>query len=490
MGASEDRHRLAGRLLSASVVYAVALFGTKALSLLLLPLFTRYLSPADYGRIALSDNIAALVAILFGFGLDQPLRRLYFEYVDDPRALARYVSTVLRFAITITASVLFIALLAGPRLLTLVAPHFAVSFFPYVALSLCTAAALSLLGYRQALYQTESRPRAYSLLAVVLALLTACSTVGFVVVAKWGAVGMLSGKLLATAISMAIALFLLRNWLNAGWELRFLRESLVLALPLILYQFSVLGLEMGDRLILQHYRGVSEVGLYSFAYVFGMAMWLVVYSVWQAWAPIFYDLARLDTERDRLGRISAALIVMLTAIGILGSVVAQDFIALIFDQRYQPAGHLVPLILGAYVFHGIFGLFQLPALQARKVSMLLVVTTTAFAANVALNLLFDPRWGMYGAAYATLAAYGLEALLMVVLSQKAYPLPLSWKRLFIAVSTLGTVLILTQAPIPGLWHQLVLASALSLAYVALWLAGGKDIVQAAHLIWQRRTVSR
>src|SRR5260370_858543 len=64
------------RLLRSSAVYAVANFGIKSLSFLLLPLYTRFLAPADYGVISLAETLAALIAIVGGLGLGSALGRL------------------------------------------------------------------------------------------------------------------------------------------------------------------------------------------------------------------------------------------------------------------------------------------------------------------------------------------------------------------------------------------------------------------------------
>src|SRR5438445_12161392 len=108
------------RLLRSSAVYAVANFGIKALSFLLLPLYTRFLAPADYGVISLAETLAALIGIVGGLGLSSALGRLYFQYLDRPAELRAYLSSVLRFGAGMLAAVVALTMLAGPRLLPLI----------------------------------------------------------------------------------------------------------------------------------------------------------------------------------------------------------------------------------------------------------------------------------------------------------------------------------------------------------------------------------
>src|ERR1700676_1846948 len=93
---------LALRLVRGSFIYALASFATKALNFVLFPLYPRFLSPADYGIISLSETIAVALMAVLGLGLDAGMRRLYFQYVNDPPQLKRYMSSVLRCAVLST----------------------------------------------------------------------------------------------------------------------------------------------------------------------------------------------------------------------------------------------------------------------------------------------------------------------------------------------------------------------------------------------------
>ncbi len=419
--AAQDASALAGRLVRGSVIYGVTNFGLKAANFLLLTVYARYLAPADFGVISLSEIVAAVVAGLCSLGLDGALRRMYFHYVDQPSTLARYVCTVLRFGAVVTFALTGAALVLGPGLLSRIAPQFEVPFYPYIAIAIVTAAASQLVDYRFGLYQSEQRPRAYSAFSATSFALTTVAALIFVVALRWGALGMLAGKCAGAVLSLCVAIALSWRWLRAGWEGKYIREVLPLALPLLPHLLLALGLVAADRFILQHYRPLSEVGLYSLAYTFGMIMFLATSSLSQAWSPLFYDVARSGEDGRRIiGRMFLGVTMLLVVIASFGSLIAQDFVDVFLDPRYHPAGRVVPWIIGAYLLHAFFSLFQASALQARKTQFIWFVSLTAFSANIGLNLALIPRWGMYGAAWATLAAYAIEALLMFAFAQRVF----------------------------------------------------------------------
>jgi O-antigen/teichoic acid export membrane protein len=256
---------------------------------------------------------------------------------------------------------------------------------------------------------------------------------------------MLEGKLFAALVGFTVALYLARRVFHSHFRWRYVRETIALGMPLVPHQLMALGLVAADRFILQHYRDLREVGLYSMAYAFGNIMSLVTISLSQAWAPVYYDLARHGDEGRRvLGRMSSGLIIVLTAIACFGALIAQSFVARFLDVKYVSAGRVVPLIIGAYLAHSAFSLFSIAALQARRSQFLMLASIFALVLNTILNFALIPRLGMYGAAYATIIAYVMEALVMYVLSQQVFRLDYDLPRTFGAAGVFTVVLFVTQ----------------------------------------------
>ena len=462
---------LSQRVARGSAAYGFANFALKGLSFFLLALYTRFLTPADYGVIALAETVAMLAAIVSGLGMSAASRRLYFQYAGDRGSLDPYVSTILRFGAVATVAIMALCLALGPAVMRLMGPRFAVPFYPYVAIALGTAAALQLVDYRLGLYQTEEQPRNFVLLSTASALATAVAVVALVIVVRRGAVGMLEGKLIAAAGMAVVAVALSWPRIRARFRWTYVKETLPLALPLIPHQFMALGLVVADRFILQRYRSLDEVGWYSLAYTFGMAMYLVTTSVMQAWSPLFYQsAAQGEPARQSLGKIGTLLVAVLSAAAVLGIAVSQPFVRWAISPAYHQAGRLIPWIIAGYLMHALFSLFQLAALQGKKTGRIWLASGMALAANLILNFVLIPPLGAYGAAYATLAAYGIEAGLMYGLAQSAFAVRYRGGRILLCVVIVGAVLAGSQwqAPSALLWAVVLLLGALAL----LWLAAG------------------
>ncbi len=472
--------RLGLRLARGFLIYLLANFGIKALNFFLVPLYTRFLSPADYGIVSVAETVAAVLMAVLGLGLDAGVCRLYFQYVGDPARLEACISSLLRFAVMSTVLAVSVVLLLGQRLQTWAIPHFSVLFYPYIAMAITTGALLQIVQYRLSLYQVQERASTFGLFAIGVFLTTAAAVIVLVVFVRWGAFGMLLGKLFAAALATIGAIYLLRAWLGAPFEWKFVRETLPFSLPLVPHQLMALFLVAADRLILAHYRSLQEVGLYSLAYTLGMAMFLVALSIGQAWQPIYFETARSNGGRHTLGNLSSSMAVLLTAIAIFGVQIASYFTHLL-DSQYFPVGRLIPWIIGSYLLHAFFGLFQLALLEAKKTKFILAASAAAFFLNLALNLWLIPLLGMYGAAYATLVAYGAEALVMYFYAQRVFFLPYDWRRMFAALALLAIAFGLSQFSWKGYVHSLMTLGILLSTSAMVWFSGGKTARQIFEL---------
>ena len=483
--AAPSVQQVARGLVQGAAIYAIANFGIRGLNFLLLPIYTRFLTPSDYGIISLAETIALVVSIFSGMGLEGGIPRLYYQYVEDARALRDFVGSVLRFGMGTLAGVLALAFLAGPPLFRIFGSDFEVPFFPYVALALATVVCGQVVNYRLALYQVERRPRQYAFLSAGFFVLTASASLWLVAGKRLGATGMLAGKLIAAVIALGAALGLLWKWFGGRFQWSYVREILALSTPLLPHQFMALGLVAADRFIVARYRDLNEVGLYSLAYTFGMVMSVVAMSLAQAWSPLYFDVNRQgEAGRQIVGRIGSGLAIGLTAVAIFGSVIARDFVTLVLDPRYQAVGPLIPWIIGGYLMHAMFTLVHLALFQAKRTARLWQLSFVAFAANILLNFLLVPRWGMYGAAWATTAGYVLEAVAVYLYAQHLFPIPFHTGKVLAGFAVFGAVLALTQQQ--GPWpHWAVMAGALVVGWGVL-AAIARDELQAAWRMMGRR----
>jgi O-antigen/teichoic acid export membrane protein len=466
------------RLARGSGVYGLTTFGLRALGFALLGIYSRYFSPHDYGIVGLAESIGVVIGIVASLALENGSRRLYFQFAGDAARLRSYLGTVLRLAAATSAAALLLSYLLGPVLLSRLAPGWDVGFFPYLALPIFTAVASQLLQCRLAIYQCEERLGAYTGFIILQSLSTTLFTFGLVVWTRHGALGLLAARALGAAVSLLAAIFVSVPYLRIRPHWADLRETLRISLPLVPHGLMVVGLVAADRFILQHYRPLSEVGLYTLACNIGYIMTLATGALSRAWTPLFFSMLVNGSEgRGSAAAIFDELVVLLLLIASAGVLLAPFCIYGLFNPRYWPAGKLAPILLGAYLCHSLFVLFQIAVIGARRTAAVGAISAVVFLVNVGLSFAWVPRRGMAGEAYATLAAYAVELILIAILAQRVLPLAHRWGWPSLGLAIFSVALAWSQlvtALLPTLVFAGMLAAACALGLLRYLQRRGAD----------------
>ena len=305
-----------------------------------------------------------------------------------------------------------------------------VPFSPYIQIMLFSVYAGIMIDVPMRIFQTQQKARTYTVGQLSTFLLTVGATIVFVVVLRMGARGQLLGGLVGNAVmALVLSYVLLRKWFVPELRWAYLKASLVFGLPLIPHLISAWAMAAADRLILERYVPLDQLGLYTLAYSLGMIMNVIVNSVNKAWAPHYYDfMERNDRPDDRVRSAVAVYVAGIGGLCLIGALFSQEVIVVLTPQRYHGTVPYVPLILFAYLLQGYYFLSVAPLFFHKKTKLLPLITMLAALINVSLNLLLAPRVGVAAAVWATVIAYAATFGLVFVLGQKHHRVDLPMKR--------------------------------------------------------------
>jgi O-antigen/teichoic acid export membrane protein len=424
-GLATQLRKLAGH----SALYGSADVVSQIVNLALTPLYTAFLSPRDYGVLAVLFLFSSVSKILFRMGLDAGFFRVYYDQENegDRRRLA---GTVAGFAVA-AGTALFVVLalgapllgraLLGPevteagRLVTLAAADVYLGVFAFVPL---------------ALLRIEDRPGTFATLIAGRNLLNTLLKVGLVV-GGFGVSGVLWSDVLATfALSVALGPVLVRG-AQPALVLPMLREVLGFGLPKAPHGFLLQLLNLADRRILSHFRGLDVVGVYDKGYVLGAGVKFALSAFEPAWQPFVYaQIGRPDAPRT-LARLATYAWLAFTTFGLGVAVFGRELLmALTFtNPAFWSGASIVPVVTLAYLLHGFFLLTSIGIGIEKKTRYYPLITACAAVTNLLANFALIPPFGMLGAAWATVASYAVMAGLGLRLSQRVYPLALEAGRL-------------------------------------------------------------
>lgn len=406
--------RLSG-LLSGTLVYGLGGVLQRAVSIVLLPVLTRYLVPAEYGVIAVLDVLAtSLVAILsLGFGTSMTVT--YFAD-GSPTRRERTVSTAFWLLSGATGLTLALALPAAGRIASFLVDDAAAARL--VALSLVTSA-LSVLALPFTLrLQFEQRATRQTALSFIAAVLTACLSLLFVVVLGRGVAGLLEGRLLAQGAGFLLYLstFPPRRLAGAGAIDRATAgELLRLGLPMVPSFATLFVLQQGNRWFLSLFESLDAVGVYSLGTQLGSVVAIGVAAFSTAFTPYFMAFSEHRHEAPAtLSRTATWYVFGFGTIAFLVFGGARAATMLLAAPPYEPGFRVAGAAAVAQAAIGAYSLFTPPAVFAKEIHYTSVVQAATLVVAVALNFFFIPAWGMMGAALA-LVLGALARVLFLVL---------------------------------------------------------------------------
>jgi O-antigen/teichoic acid export membrane protein len=291
------------RLVRALAAYQVADVVSKFIAVLLLPVYTRYISPAGYGVVELLANGVIFISILLRFGIIEAFLRYYFSDADRARrdALARRAFVFLLLITTVVSIAL--ALAAGP-LSKVVLTYRAPGIFRVAVLGLWAFTNLEL---AYALLRVDERLRAYTVASLLNVGLTIAASVVLVVGFGEGARGLLLGNYAVSTLiliglwwSMRHRLLPHRGAPRAGARhAERLGTLMRFGLPTVPAEASVYALSIVDRYYIYHHRSPALAGLYSIAVKLAGAVAFIVRAFQYAWPPLAYSVTD-DAEAARL----------------------------------------------------------------------------------------------------------------------------------------------------------------------------------------------
>jgi O-antigen/teichoic acid export membrane protein len=457
---------VAGRLVRGSLTYGASDFVQKAVSFVLIPVYTRHLTTADYGIVGILSATASLAAVVLGMGLRSSVVRQYYDYRSDPRALARYLGTVLWLVVGGGSAVAAALSLWGRPLFERVFDD--VPFAPFVPLTLWTALFTATGTVLLSLYRAREQALRYAALQIGSLLLSSAAILHFVVVRGDGAHGFATGLFLASGALFLGYLALAAR--EASWRFSAdkARAALAYGLPLVPHLLAASVLAAMDRIVLERITSLDQVGLYTLGYQIGMVVGLVAASINSAWTPIFYDRARAPDAARTFARVFTPYAAGLAWLAGALALFAREIVSLLAADAYGGAAAVVPIVAAGYLCQGLYFMLSTPIFYARRTHLVALASVSAALLDVVLVVAWAPRMGIAGAAYATLASFALLAAAAFAIARRLLPIPYEARKLAVVAAVFGSSLLL--APVATLGSpggSAALKAAILCAQVAL-----------------------
>lgn len=374
----------------------------KIISLLILPIFTAYLSPSDYGVIGILAFISFFVTPIFGLGVGISIGIVYFE--EDNQA--RKDQTIwMAFILLLISSILLLSgtLIFIPKIGRWMFKNSEYNYL--VILSVLTSIFNSFLTQPFVTrLQFENKARQYTSLFIIANIVTIALSLFFVIILKRGLLGWIEAGLIGGIVTFIIfflpSLRLTRVALvkKVGWEL------FILGIPLIPSFFLLFIIQHSSRYLLQYFYGLQEVGRYTIGYNLGFAMNLAITSFTTAWYPYFNSFVNKQEEAKPI--FSRILTYYVYGFGILVLcffLFAKFVVTVLTKPQFYEAYKVVGWIALSQFFIGVFSIMVPGMYFNKKTKIVNLVQGLSAILTMGICFLLVRNLGLVGAALATAA---------------------------------------------------------------------------------------
>lgn len=464
--AMEEKPFQMGQVGRHTLIYGAGVLLGKAVAFVMLPVYTRFLTPADYGVMELIGMTLDIIAIVAGAKLAVGIFRYYHkaEREDEKRLVVSSALAALGLSYGVVGAMAF---LAAPGLSMLV--FGSTEHTLLIRVAAVNLALQSMLVVPLAYARVRNRSKLFVLAEGAKLLVGLTLNIVLLVYLGWGVLGVFTASLTATVlVGVVLTAWVVRE-VGLGFSRDATRDLLRYGVPLIGTQLAAFALTFGDRYFLKASADTSTVGLYALAYQFGFLLAFVGYIPFEmVWEPIRFQVAKRSDRDAVFSRAFRYMTILLLTVAVVISLFVGDVLRVMAAPAFLPAATLVPVILIAYVLQGWTQMHDVGILVREKTGYLTVANWIAAAVAIAGYALLIPRWLGMGAAVATVIAFAARFLVVSMVAQRLWPVRWDWAPVLrVAAAAAGTGLLAALLP-PLPWLASVgLHCALFVAYAAL-----------------------
>lgn len=426
-------------LLKHGSVYTFGIILGRLVSFLMIPLYTNYLTAADYGVLQLLATTIDIVSTVFGVGLSTAMVRS-FHQTDDEAEKRRVVSTALVGAITLMGSVAGICLLFAPQFSQLLfhstdnAYLFRIMF---ISMFLSSGIELPMVFLR-----VKLRSGRFVLISLLKTTIQLSLNVYFLVVLDQGVAGVLYSTLISSLIF--IAYLGVSTFREVGFRFEFAKYRAMLSFgaPLIISDISAFIMTYSSRYFLNYLADLTVVGLYSLAFNFGMVLSQLLNAPFMSiWGTEMFKYAKLPDGKAIFSKILNYYLIVALFVTLGLSLLTRDALRIMSKPEFWSAYKYVSLISISYILFGVMYIAGAGILIMGKSKYRAISTALAAVANLILNFVLIPPFGGFGAALAAVGSFLVRVLFDVYFSQRLFPISFNVRQIVQMTAIFGVLLL-------------------------------------------------
>ena len=401
------------KLIKNVILFAIGNIGSKLLQVILVPLYTRVMTNAEYGTVDIMQAVVSLLMPIFSFTIYEAVFRYAMEKDYDKRAV---------FSSGITVSVIGTLLLC--------AGGAAASFFidkTFVWLVVANSAA----GFFRSLLSQYSRAVDKTVLftvdSVLLTVFVLIFNILFIVVFDMGINGYMLGYILANILSCIFLYIFLgeyRKFSLHSVNKPLLKEMMKFSVPLIPNAVCWWISSFIDRVIITAVIGEAANGIYAAGHKIPSMLTVIVTIFFQAWQMSANQEFKKNDISDFYTEIHDQIFSVITLVSSFLILFCKPVTSVFLGKEYYSAWQVMPLLLVAISFFSFAQFLGSIYSANKKTTMAFVTNLIGVIISLTVNILLVAvfKVGIIGSAVATACSYFVLWVVRIKDTNKIVPI--------------------------------------------------------------------
>lgn len=391
----------------AAMWFLISSFLQKGITALTTPIFTRLLSPDEYGVFNVFNSWMGIIAVFITLNLSYAVYSQGLIKFSDKRDLFSSSLQGLTLTMVLCWTAIYLLFrefwnhifnLTTVQMLAMLIMIWTTAVFNFWACE------------KRVLYKYKS------LVIVTLLVSFAKPLVGviFVILAEDKVTARILGLVLVELIGYTGLFIAQMKRGKTFFSARFWKYALMYNLPLVPHYLSQTVLSSADRIMIKDMIGESESGIYSLAYSVSLIMTLFNTALMQTISPWLYQKIK-DKKINEIARIAYISLILIAVVNLILILLAPEVIRIFAPKEYYDAIRIIPPVAMSVFFMYSYDLFAKFAFYYEKTTLIMLASVVGAVLNLILNYIFIGIYGYIAAGYTTLVCYLIYTLFHYIL---------------------------------------------------------------------------
>lgn len=402
------------KLIKNTTIYAIGDIIPRLLGFISFPILTTYLSPADYGIVSYVNTVNMFLMVL-GFMCLNTYYLVYYYRQDNEIEQKKLLGNLSIFILILNLFMSLVIFIFGNYFTKTFGGN--IDFFPYIAIGVATNFFNTFSILPSALYRLLEKPTLLVCLNVARGVITLALTLLLVVKYNYTALGVLYSNLVVVFIFAFIFAFVTFKNAIFSLNIRQLKNALKFSLPLVPGSMAYYLISMSDRILIDKYLNLSDLGIYSTAATLALLLNIVSYGAYKAFEPYIFKTYGNDNFVIMFKKMRDGFAILYLLGAMCLSVFAKEFFQIFATEKYNTAYIYVPLILIGVYISSLTMLYGTVITAREKTLINSMLTICGGLFSIGLNIFLLPILGLYAASIVSSLTYCLIYIASIYYSQ-------------------------------------------------------------------------